>query len=158
MFKPLIAGLTALSLTFATAAPAQAQGFDREDVGKLLIGIAAIAALNVAIQSNNRDDSTPATQARNNRNNSWADLNRPRHRNDTRNARNRDLPRTCLRGIETRFGTQRMFVQRCLERNDVRVNRLPNRCAVRVISTNGPRRGFDPLCLREAGFRATRRH
>ncbi len=158
MFKHMIAGITALSLTFATAAPVQANGFDREDVGKLLIGLAAIAALNVAIQNNNRDDRadepTQTVNHRSNRNNSWADLNRPRQRD---NARNRDLPRECLRNVETRFGTQRMFGKRCLERNYARVNRLPDRCAVRVYTSNGPRRGFDPLCLREQGFRSTRR-
>lgn len=156
MFKPLIAGITALSVAFASAAPAQANGLDREDVGKLLIGLAAVAALNAAIDRNNRDDRRDESSTRTqHRNNSWDDLNRPRQRD---HVRNRELPRQCLRSIETRFGTQRMFTQRCLERNYARVNRLPERCAVRVYSDNGPRSGFDPLCLREAGYRATRRH
>ena len=163
MFKHMIAGITALSLTFASAAPVQANGFDREDVGKLLIGIAAIAALNAAMENNKRseradaraDDRAQTADHRSNRRaNSWADLNRPRQRD---HARNRDLPRECLRSVETRFGTQRMFGQRCLERNYPRVDRLPDRCAVRVYSSNGPRRGFDPLCLREQGFQSTRR-
>ncbi len=158
MFKSLIAGITALSLTLATAVPAQANGFDREDVGKLIIGIAAIAALNAAIQNNKRHDrattQTAPAQHGVNRNDSWADLNRPRQRNQ---ARNRDLPRQCLRSVETRFGTQRLFGQRCLERNYARVNRLPERRAVRIFTDDGPRRGFDPLCLRDQGFRSTRR-
>lgn len=159
MFKHMIAGITALSLTFGTAGPVQANGFDREDVGKLLVGIAAIAALNAAVENNKRseraDDRTQTVDHRSNRHtNSWADLNRSRQR---AHARNRDLPRECLRSLETRFGTQRMFGQRCLERNYARVNRLPDRCAVRVYTSNGPRRGFDPLCLREQGFRSTRR-
>jgi len=162
MFKHMIAGITALSLTFATAAPVQANGFDREDVGKLLIGIAAIAALNVAIENNKRNDrvAEPAQTVdhRSNRNtDSWADLNRQRPRQNNQ-ARNRDLPRECLQSVETRFGTQRLFGQRCLERNYARVNHLPNRCAVRVFTDNGPRNGFDPHCLREQGFRATRRN
>jgi hypothetical protein len=160
MFKHLIVGITALSLTFASAAPAQANGFDREDVGKMLIGIAAIAALNAAIQSNKRDDraaerSEPVQHRTNRSNNSWADLNRHRGHDQ---ARNRDLPRECLRSVKTRFGTQRLFGQRCLERNYARVNRLPNRCAVRIYTADGPRRGFDPLCLREQGFWTTRRN
>ncbi len=156
MLKPLIAGITALSLNLAIAVPAQANGFDREDAGRLLIGLAAIAALSAAIDNNNRNERREerSTQTQH-RNNSWADLNRPRERE---RAGNRDLPRQCLRNIETRFGTHRMFTQRCLERNYAHVNRLPKRCAVRVYSDNGPRRGFDPLCLREAGYRATRRH
>lgn len=156
MLKPLIAGITALSLTLATTTPARANGFDREDVGKLLIGIAAIAALNAAVESNRREDraAEPAAPAqhRTHRDNSWSDLSRDRQRD---HARNGNLPRECLRSVETRFGTQRLFARRCLERNYARVNRLPERCAVRIYTTNGPRSGFDPHCLREQGFRAT---
>mgnify|MGYP001824587687 FL=1 len=159
MFKPIIAGIAAISLTFASMAPAQANGLDREDIGKLLIGIAAIAALNAAIDNNKRDDRTEArntqTQTTNHNDRSWADLNRSRQYN---NNRGRVLPRECLRTVDTRFGVQRMFDRRCLNRNYDRVNRLPDRCAVRVYTTNGPRSGYDPLCLREQGFRATRRH
>jgi hypothetical protein len=159
MFKSLIAGVTALSLTLATAMPAQASGLDRQDAGKLLIGLAAIAALSVAIENNNRRDRDRATPAHEpvqrgiNRNNDWAGLNR-QHRN---NNNHRALPRECLRSVETRFGTQRMFGKRCLERNYRHVNSLPGRCAVRVYTDNGPRRGFDPHCLREQGFRSDRR-
>lgn len=159
MFKPLIAGITALSMTLATMTPAHANGLDREDIGKLLFGIATIAALNAAINHNNRNDraETRNTQIQtiNNNRQSWADLNRSRQQNANRG---RVLPRECLRTVDTRFGVQRMFDRRCLNRNYDRVNRLPNRCAVRVFTNNGPRNGFDPLCLREAGFRATRRH
>ncbi len=154
MFKPLIAGLTALSLTFATVAPVQAEGFSREDAGKLLFGLVAIAALNAAIENNTRND-PPATQvhdrapqANRNRGHDWGRLNRHDRR---------DLPRECLRGIETRFGTQHMFEQSCLDRNYRQVDSLPARCAVRVYSSNGPRRGYDPLCLREQGYRSDRR-
>ena len=158
MYKPLIAGITALSLTLVSAAPVQAQGMNRDDVGKLIFGIAAIAAIGAVIDNNKRSDrrsqQTETVHDRSNRNNSWADLNRPRQRD---HGRNRDLPRECLRTVETRFGTQRMFVQRCLERNYARVNRLPERCAVRLYTSNGPRSGFDPLCLQEQGYRSTRR-
>ena len=157
MLKPLIAGLTALSLTFATVAPAQAQGLSREDTGKLLIGLTALAVLGAAINDNERDKK-PATQAHDREQwsqqgrgngHGWGNLNRQNNR--------RELPGECLRGIETRFGTQRMFVQRCLERNYHHVASLPARCAVRVYSNDGPRQGYDPLCLREAGYTSDRR-
>ena len=164
MFKPLIAGITALSLTLATTTPLHAQGIDRDDVGKLLFGLAAIAVIGTAIDQNrNRNrDRNRTTQAHQtprsggiNPNNSWSDLNREHEANN--NGR-RTLPRSCLQTVETRFGNQRLFGQRCLERNFRHVNRLPDRCAVRVYTTNGPRRGFDPHCLREQGFRSDRRH
>ena len=159
MLKQLIAGVTAASL--ALASPAQAGGLDREDVGKLLIGLAAIAALNAAIE-NHGSKARPGLPTRahdRSRHNipdaqrgdagRWADLGRQTNR--------RVIPHDCLRRVETRFGTQRMFGRRCLERNYTYVDSLPNRCAVRVYTSNGPRRGFDPLCLREQGYRTDRR-
>ncbi len=163
MFKPLIAGITAISLTFASAAPAQAQGVSRDDVGKLLFGLAAIAVIGTAIDQNRSRErsatrSTPVhdtPQWRDiNRNNSWSDLNR-RHQNTQNNRRT--LPHACLRTVQTRFGDQRMFGKQCLENNYRHASRLPTRCAVRVYTNDGPRRGFDPLCLREQGFRSDRR-
>ncbi len=162
MLKPLIAGITALSLTLAAAVPAQAQGMNREDVGKLLIGLAAVAVIGAAIEENrdrNSDRSTPVHDRHDwngiNRNNDWSDLNRQHSSNRDRH---RALPHGCLRTVETRFGNQRMFGKRCLERNYRHVNSLPDRCAVRIYTNDGPRRGFDPLCLREQGFRTDRRH
>ncbi len=156
MLKPLIAGIIALSLTLAT--PLQAGGLDRDDVGKLILGIAAIAALNAALENRREDRSTTQVRDRDmraprvspNNANRWSDLNRQTNR--------RVIPHACLRNIETRFGTQRMFGLRCLERNYNHVNSLPDRCAVRVYTNNGPRRGYDPLCLREQGYRSDRRH
>ena len=162
MFKPLIAGITALSLTLATTTPLHAQGMNREDVGKLLIGLAAVAVIGAAIEENRdrgRDQSTTVHDRPQwngiNRNNNWSDLN---HNHRTSRDARRVLPSACLRNVETRFGTQRMFGKRCLERNYRHASRLPERCAVRLYSSNGPRQGFDPHCLREQGFRSDRRH
>ena len=165
MFKPWIAGITALSLTLAMTSPVQANGLDREDMGKLLFGLAAVAVVGAAINNNNRDNNrdndrdndratqrTQTVQHGRDRNRSWAELHRPQQR------RFAELPRECLRSVETRFGTQRLFTERCLQRSHVQVNRLPNRCAVRLFTTQGPRNGFDPLCLREQGYRIDRRH
>ncbi|EBA13944.1 hypothetical protein [Roseobacter sp. CCS2] len=162
MFKPLIAGITALSLTLATTTPLHAQGMNRDDVGKLIFGLAAIAVIGAAIDQNRDRDRDRRTQVHQtpqwndaHRNNTWSDLNRE-HQN-TQNSR-RALPHACLRTVETRFGHQGLFGKQCLERNYRHVNRLPDRCAVRIYTNDGPRRGFDPLCLREQGFRSDRRH
>lgn len=155
MLKLLTAGVIALAL--ASAMSAQASGLDREDVGKLLIGVVALAAIGVAVDNNNRreEESRATLQPAHgiSTGNSWS------HRNDQRHdSRRRVLPHDCLRRVETRFGTQRMFGQHCLQRNYAHVNNLPERCAVRVYTINGPRSGFDPLCLREQGFQSNRRH
>ena len=160
MMKSLVAGVTALSLTFATVSPAQAEGFDREDVGKLLLGLAAVAVIGAAIENNQRQGTQPdVTRTHTPRSGSWADLNRPQHRPDNRrDERARILPADCLQTVETRFGPLRLFGQRCLERNYRYTADLPERCEVRVYSDRGPRDGFDPLCLREQGYRTNRRH
>lgn len=160
MLKSLIAGITALSMTLASTMPAQANGLDREDVGKLLIGLAAVAVIGAAIENNNDRDDDRSTRVHDRtyrapqvtppRHNDWTSLNRHNSR--------WTLPYDCIRRVETRFGDIRMFGQRCLERNYRHVNSLPGRCAVRVYSNDGPRRGFDPLCLREEGYRSDRRH
>ena len=159
MFKTLTAGIAAISLMFV--APAHAQGLDREDVGKLLIGLAAIAVIGAAIEENRDDDSDRFTPVHDSHSwsginaGSWSDLNR-QHQQSV--SQRRALPRSCLRSVETRFGTQRLFGQRCLERNYAFVSRLPDRCAVRLYTNDGPSSGYDPLCLREQGFRSDRHH
>lgn len=151
MFKPLIAGVTALSLVFATAAPVQANGLDREDAGKLLIGLTALAVLGAALDNNSSQrESAPQTQVRD------RDNRHPQGWNGHRQNR-MTLPGDCLRGVQTRFGTQRMFIRQCLTRNDVRLRDLPRRCEVRAYTNDGPRNGYDPLCMREAGYRIDRR-
>jgi hypothetical protein len=155
MLKPMIAGVTALSLTLATASPLQAQGLDREDAGKLLFGLAAIAILGAALDSRDRRGPEVETVSRGiDPNRSWSDLNRETRYDNARYT----LPGRCLRNVDTRFGSQRMFAQRCLERNYHDTNSLPARCAVRIYTDNGPRRGFDPHCLHEQGYRSDRRH
>lgn len=156
MKKHLIAAAASLSLVMAS--PASAQNFDREDLGKLLIGLAAVAVIGAAIEENReRSNGTRIHDNHSggiNRNSGWSNLG---NQNDWSNINRRNrqvLPRECFRRVETRFGTQRMFGQRCLERNYRYVNSLPGRCAVRVYTENGPRRGFDPVCLRERGYRA----
>ncbi len=152
MFKSLIAGATALSLTLATSAPVQASGLDRDDVGKVLLGIAAVAIIGSALDNKNERSSGAAPMARNNI--------LPMQRNIDRNplSRRAALPQSCLTGVRTSSGVQRLYGQRCLQRNYARVNSLPQRCAVRLYTTNGPARGFDPLCLRNAGYVTDRRH
>ena len=162
MFKSLVAGITAVSLTLASTTPLQAQSMDREDVGKLLFGLATIAVIGAAIDQNRDNDRNRSTRVHDtpqwggiNRNNSWSDLNR---RHDNSHNSRRVLPGSCLETVETRFGHQRLFGKRCLERNYRHASRLPDRCVVRLYTNEGPRGGYDPLCLREQGYRSDRRH
>ena len=158
MFRHLIAATTALTLTIASISPAHADGWSNEDTGKLIFGLAAIAVIGAALDARDRREdreerATPARQGINT-NRSWSDLN---DREEAAQDARRALPASCLRWVETRYGHQRLLGQRCLERNYDRVAHLPARCAVRLYSDNGPRNGFDPHCLRDAGFTLDRR-
>lgn len=66
------------------------------------------------------------------------------------------LPGDCLQSVDTRDGRVRFFAQDCLERNYSYVNRLPQDCAVRFRSYNGPREGYDARCLRDEGYQLAR--
>lgn len=155
MFRTLIAGVTALSLAFTSAAPAHASGISDEDVGKVLFGLVAAAALTAAIQSNRdkrRDRAVVEADAP-------VQRATPRYENyrPERTRRSRLLPGRCFEHLETRYGTQRMFGRRCLRANYRQADRIPRECGVRYYTNNGPRRGYDPLCLREHGYRIDRR-
>ena len=152
MYKSIIAGMTALSLCFATAGPAQANGFDREDAGKLIIGLAAIAALNAALENRRRNDDTPAPVVDRNHGHQNGG-----HWNPRPNRARFELPADCLQQAESRGGDYRMFMQPCLARNQVAVSDLPRRCEVRVFTNDGPRNGFDPSCMHDEGYYTDRR-
>ena len=149
MFKPLIAGITALALTLSTTAPVQARGLSEDDIGKIIFGLAALAAVGAIVESNK--DSRPRTVTPTHR--PVPEVERPQRQ---RQIDRRVLPRNCLRGYETRFGTHRMFGARCLRNSYAFAEHLPRRCAVRIFTDAGPRRGFDPACLRNQGYIARR--
>lgn len=154
MFKPLIAGITALSLSLS-AAPVQAGGLTQDEIGKLIFGLAAIAAIGTLVENRQDRDQAKSTRAPT----AWQtpQVQRPHHpQRDQRTRDRRVLPRECLTRIETRFGPQRLYGARCLRNTYAQADRLPRRCAVRMYTNNGPRRGFDPACLRREGFRTRR--
>jgi hypothetical protein len=147
MHRSFIAAIIAATIVITgfSAAPARAGG---DDIAKALAGLAMLAIIGKAI-SDNRDGHQVSRQAA------------PRHQYvqprplPKRIARNA-LPGQCLRVIDTRRGTTRMFMRRCLERNYRYVNRLPQACAQRVRTDRGPRYGYNARCLRQSGFRIAR--
>lgn len=147
MFKFVTAGVTAIALTL-TSVPAQARGLSEDDIGKILFGLVAAGILTTTINNNNQRRTVTVTPQ-------VTEQSRPRR--DHGRSRASILPRACLTRVETRFGTHRILGRNCLRRNDVNVRNLPRNCAVRLHSNGNVRRGFDPQCLRDAGFRTQRR-
>lgn len=143
MFKTAIAGVTALSLTLASATPAQAGGISQEDLGKLLFGLVAVATIGTAIKNNDRNRQV--------RNTPQSEQPPQRTRNQNR------LPRRCVDSVDTWYGAQQIVDRDCLEQRYRHVAQLPRQCQVRVYTNRGPRNGFDPHCLRDEGYRLRRR-
>lgn len=166
--KTLIASITALSLA---TTPVSANEFNEEDFGKFLFGLVAAIAVGAALSKGRDNDAHVASQpayeppvVRRTPNNTSPRINpgnaprppvvrhTPRHEVGGR----RVLPGKCFRQVSTRFGNQNIFAKRCLERNYRHAASLPASCAVRLVTPDGARRGFDPLCLRQAGYSSTR--
>lgn len=153
MFKTLTAGLMALSLTFTSVAPAQANGLSEDDIGKLLLGLVATAAIASAIKNNRDDDRGRVAVPQKPR--IAAPVHQPRHQprgHDRFSSVPAPLPAQCLRILQTRHGTQRIFGERCLSRNYAEAYRLPASCGIRFNTDRGLRSGYDARCLRQNGY------
>ena len=152
MFKTLIAGATALSLTFT---PANAQGFDEDQIGQIIFGLFATAAIAKLIKDNNRPPATPT----------WTqpaprveDIAPVPHRPATpRNAR-KILPQRCINAFQTDQGRVRMFTRGCIARHYTHAVNFPRNCERDVITRQGFRTGWAVRCMRNAGFRTDGRN
>ena len=156
MRKRLISGLMAVSLCLSAANPAAADN-QREDRTRLLLGLTALAVIGAALAD--APEAEPRTSEANHRGirpgSGWADLGaQERQRHAARFA----LPGQCLQTVRAGGNRLELYDWSCLDRRYAGVNQLPAQCAVRFYTANGPRDGFDPQCLRDAGYRSDRRH
>jgi len=141
LFKPFAAGVLALGLAFSSVAatPARAD-LSREDA---IVGLITLLFIGTAIA------------------NSDSNRNRGNDRAEDRREAWKTLPARCLVGVNTLHGEVNLFARRCLMQNYHHVNRLPARCEISVRNVRGNmRHGYEPRCLRQAGFRVEggRRH
>ena len=143
MFKILIAGATALSLTFT---PANAQGFDEDPIGQIIFGLIATAAIAKIIKDNNRPALAQAEHV--------APV--PRDPRTPRNAR-KILPQRCINAFQTDQGRVRMFTRGCIARHYTYAVNFPRNCERDVLTRQGFRTGWAARCMRNAGFRTDHR-
>lgn len=99
----------------------------------LALGIAALAALGLVLQAADED------------------------REEKREADSRRLPPACLTDWPVRSGTVRLHDPDCLAARFGRAEELPLDCAVTIRSRGRFVSGFDPACLREAGWETPER-
>ncbi|WP_108483698.1 hypothetical protein [Oceaniglobus ichthyenteri] len=133
MTRRLIAAVVSVGIALGTLAPAPAQAGNR-DLEKLLGGIATVVILG-ATYDHFRDKRKRRKQTH---------AERPRN--------HKIVPSQCLRILQTRNGTRRIFTNRCLQRNMTNVHRLPQECWVRVRTDEGPRQGYGARCLNKRGW------
>ncbi|MEX0338233.1 MAG: hypothetical protein AB3N11_04250 [Arenibacterium sp.] len=136
----------------ALAAPARAA--DAEDIAGALFGIAALALIGKALSDRDKDK-VVVTQP-----------SHPSHTKPVRPLKPRplppavsrfDLPAHCLRDFQVNRDRVRLLGAGCLRRHYRHVNSLPYACQFQFNHYNRSYTTYEPLCLRERGYRITRR-
>jgi hypothetical protein len=138
---------TAVAVT-ALSAPARA---DSDDIARALFGIAALALIGKALSD---DDSNHQTAPQ------------PIYRPVPQPVRPRplppvvsryDLPGYCLRSYQVNRDRIRLFGAGCLSRNYRYSASLPYACQFQFSEHGRSYTGYEPLCLRERGYRIARK-
>ena len=168
--------LLILSAAIAIAglsAPARADG---NDAAKLFVGIAALALIGKALKD---DDDDRLTVSRNtyrprsyytpHSNTVRPNVVRPNivrpnivhpkivHPKPVPPRVSRyDLPRQCLRNYRVNHDNVRLLGAACLRKNYRQVNALPYACQLQISGRSGSQTGYEPVCLREHGYRIAR--
>ena len=133
MLRNCLALILSSALVFSAPAPARAD----TDVAAALFGLLFLYGLADALN----DNDSPATRAR-----------PPAPKVVAPPVRRGVLPASCLKTHQTAEGDRRVAGRLCLQRNDIRIARLPQGCHVRVFTSKGWREGFRPRCLRRKGY------
>ena len=153
MFKTLIAGATALSLSFT---PANAQGLNEDQIGQIIFGLFATAAIAAVIKNSEQAAQTPAqiwTQPK-----PRVDQVAPKPRHPARpRPVLQTLPRRCITAVRSSQGSDRIFTRSCIAREGVQTAGFPRRCERDVLTRAGFRAGWAVRCMRNAGFRVSGR-
>lgn len=136
---------TAICITAISALPARA---GNDDTAKAIAGFAALAILGLAIHNARDRDDTPTASY-------TAPPPKPhtvRPRPLPQQVARYNLPAKCLRNHRLHGGPARLLGLQCLQRNYRFTSQLPQACRLRF---NGrvTRTGYEPLCLRERGYR-----
>ena len=136
---------TALAITGLSAAPVRADG----DTARIFGGLAILAIIGAALDHSSRNRTTVTKQyivpAK-------PQPTRPLPSYVTR----RDLPKTCLRSHVVNGERRNLFGARCLKNNYAHASSLPYACQLGYWDGQKNRVGYEPLCLRERGYRTAR--
>ncbi len=154
---PLLVG--ALTLTSLTAAPAfagQRNKNNNNDIDAFIAALLGLAVVGAVI--NNNDDHRTTRRPEKPR--------RPkgdgRIVDDRRMHPKFQLPRDCLRRFNTQYGQEKYWGKRCLKRNYEFSRSLPRNCHDTIVARNNrgvyvARKVYEPRCMKQAGYRKSRR-
>ena len=141
---------SALAITGLSAAPARADG----DAARIFAGLAALAIIGAALERS-RKQTTVTKQ-----------YIQPAHPQPVRPqptrplpsyVARRDLPTSCLRTRSVNGQWRNLYGARCLQNTYAHTNSLPYACQLGYWDGQRNRIGYEPLCLRERGYRTVGR-
>ncbi len=140
----------AICITCLSAIPARASD---NGTARAIAGFAALAILGLAIHNaRDKDDRPTMSHAAPPPTNHSV-----RPRPVPQPAARYDLPGKCLRNHKLHGGPARLLGLHCLKSNYGFTSQLPQACRLRFEGRNIIRAGYEPLCLRERGYRIVNR-
>ncbi|MEP3332051.1 hypothetical protein [Sedimentitalea sp.] len=137
---------TAICITSLSAMPARAS---EDGTARAITGLAALAILGIAIHNarDKHDVPTVSRAAPPPTNHSVRPRPLPQR------AARYNLPGKCLSNQKLHGGPSRLLGLQCLKSNYRFTSQLPQACRLRFDGRNISRTGYEPLCLREHGYR-----
>ena len=148
--------LLILSAAVAVAgfsAPARADG---NDVAKIFAGIAALALIGKALDDDDDDRQTVTRNTYHTHTYNTPRSQTVRPKPVPPRVSRYDLPRNCLRDYRVNRDNVRLLGAACLRKNYRHTNALPYACQFQFSNRYGTHTGYEPVCLRERGYRITR--
>ena len=152
-----------------TALSAPARAADAEDVAGALFGIAALALIGKAISDHNKDDEVIA-QPTHHKHHTHKKLHAHKefhtHKKHVHPLKPRplppsvsrfDVPAHCLRDVTVNRRHVRLLGSGCLNRHYRHVHSLPRSCQFQFRDRHRSYTTYEPYCLRQHGYRITRR-
>ena len=142
-----ISAILALAIGIAPISARPANALTDTELLALLAGIAAVAVIGKEIRDKRKEESrAPQVSQR-------KIYGHGKNHGQFQKRNRRLLPAQCLRMIE-RPGRddRRVLGARCLERNDVRLSRLPDDCLLSVRTNRGYRDAYGARCVQRNGW------
>ncbi len=139
---------TAIAVTGVSASQARAA-----DTGDILGGLAAIAIIGAAVNHYNKEKRRDRPSRQYHHVYKEPKIVHPHVRPVPKRVARYDLPHRCLRTIKGYGPNRQLLGPKCLKKHYKHANSLPNQCKVGFWNGKKVKRGYEPACLRQQGYR-----